>query len=140
MWIRHGGWPWRSGPPAGGSMAKAGEMGEVLGSLRFTDTTVSTRRLWLAAGVVVLNIADVLSTKAVLHHGGVEANPLMAGLMSGLAAPLGLKMLVAGIAGLLLLFCPPEARLGERAVTAVVGLYSVIVVWNLAMLTILVVR
>ena len=83
-------------------------MGEVLGSLRFTDTTVSARRLWLAGAVVALNIADVVSTKAVLHHGGVEANPLMAGLMSGLAAPLGLKMLVAGIAGLLLLRCPAE--------------------------------
>lgn len=115
-------------------------MGEVLGSLRFTDTTVSARRLWLAGGVVALNVADVVSTKAVLHHGGVEANPLMAGLMSGFAAPLGLKMLVAGIAGLLLLLCPADARLGERAVTAVVALYSVIVVWNVAMLTILAVR
>jgi predicted Co/Zn/Cd cation transporter (cation efflux family) len=115
-------------------------MGGASGSLRFTDTTVPTRRLWLAAGVVLLNIADVLLTKAVLHHGGVEANPMMAGLMGGFAAPLGLKMVVAGVAGILLLLCPPDAKLGERAVTAVVALYSVIVVWNTVVLGLLALR
>ncbi len=115
-------------------------MGDVLGSLRLTDTTVPVRRLWLAAGVVLLNVADVLLTKAVLHHGGVEANPMMAGLMGGFAAPLGLKMVVAGVAGILLLLCPPDAKLGERAVTAVVALYSVIVVWNTVVLGLLALR
>jgi hypothetical protein len=64
----------------------------------------------------------------------------MAGLMGGFAAPLGLKMVVAGLAGLLLMLCPPDAKLGERAVTAVVALYSVIVVWNTVMLGILALR
>lgn len=121
-------------------MAKAGDMGDVLGSLRGTDTSVPTRRLWLAAGVVVLNVLDVLLTKAVLHNGGVEANPVMAGLMAGLAAPLGLKMVIAGVAGILLLLCPPDAKLGERAMTAVVGLYGVIVVWNTVVLGLLQLR
>lgn len=115
-------------------------MGGMLGSLRWTGATVAPRRLWLAAGIVVLNLVDVVLTKAVLHHGGVEANPVMAGLMGGVAAPLGLKMLVAGSAGILLLLCPPEAKLGERAVVAVVGLYSAIVVWNMVILTLLATR
>ncbi len=115
-------------------------MGGVLGSLRWTDSTVPTRRLWLAGGVVVLNVADVLLTKAVLHHGGVEANPVMAGLMGGLAAPLGLKMVIAGLAGILLMLCPADAKLGERAMTAVVALYGVIVVWNTVVLGLLKLR
>jgi len=115
-------------------------MGGAVGSLRLTDTTVPVRRLWLAAGVVLLNVADVLLTKAVLHHGGVEANPMMAGLMGGFAAPLGLKMVVAGTAGILLMLCPVDAKLGERAVIAVVALYSFIVVWNTLMLGLLALR
>lgn len=102
--------------------------------------TVPVRRLWLAAAVVVLNVVDVVLTRAVLHHGGVEANPVMQGLMGGFAAPLGLKMVVAGIAGILLLLCPPGARLAERAMTAVVGLYSAIVVWNAVVLALLALR
>ena len=115
-------------------------MGGVLGSLQLTDTTVPARRLWLAGGVVVLNVADVLLTTAVLHYGGVEANTVMAGLIRGFAAPLGLKMVVAGLAGILLMLCPPDAKLGERAVVAVVALYSVIVVWNTVMLGLLTLR
>lgn len=115
-------------------------MGETLWPLQLTDTMVSARRLWLAASLVVLNIADVLSTRAVLDRGGIEANPLMVGLMTGLAAPLGLKMMISGIAGILLLFCPAESQVGERAVTAVVALYGLIVTWNLVILGILTLR
>lgn len=109
-------------------------MGDGMVSLRLTEASVPARRLWLAGAVVVLNLVDVLLTKAVLHHGGVEANPVMASLMDGFAAPLGLKMVIAGTAGILLLLCPPEAKLGERAVTAVVALYSAIVAWNVVIL------
>lgn len=115
-------------------------MGELVEAWRPGGPAVAVRRRWLAAWLVVLNVADVLLTKAVLHQGGVEANPVMAGLMGGLAAPLGLKMLIAGLAGVLLLLCPPDARVGERAVTAVVALYSFIVVWNVAVLALLALR
>ncbi len=96
--------------------------------------------MWLAAGIVVLNLLDVALTRAVLDAGGVEANPLMAGLMGGLAAPLGLKAVIAGSAGILLLACPEDARLGERAAIAVVGLYTAIVTWNAVVLTLLQLR
>jgi hypothetical protein len=112
-------------------------MGGAVWTAGSTGRVVPVRRLWLAAAIVVLNLADVVLTRAVLANGGVEANPLMQGLMSGLAAPLGLKAVVAGTAGILLLLCPPQARLGERAVAAVVALYGVVVVWNGVVLTLL---
>ena len=112
-------------------------MGVTLRAAQFRDGAVPVRRLWIAAAIVVLNLADVLLTRAVLANGGVEANPLMDELMQGLAAPLGLKAVIAGCAGILLLLCPPQAKLGERAAVAVVALYAVIVVWNSAVLAIL---
>lgn len=91
----------------------------------------SRRRIGLAVALIVLNLADVLTTRAVLASGGIEANPLMVGLMQGLAAPLLLKTAVAGVAGLLLLCCPPASRRAERATATVVGIYLAVVVWNL---------
>lgn len=98
---------------------------------------VSRRRLQLAAAIVVLNLLDVVTTKGVLARGGIEANPIMADLMTGTAAPLGVKALVAGIAGALLICCPPESRLAERAAATVAGLYLAIVVWNTGLLMLL---
>jgi hypothetical protein len=112
-------------------------MGDVIGAPGERSVVmgrVSAQRLYLAGSLVLLNLLDVLTTRAVLDRGGVEANPLMHGLMQGLAAPLGLKTLVAGTAGALLLMCPPDAKLGERAAATVAGLYVAIVAWNSAVL------
>lgn len=95
---------------------------------------VTPRRLQLAAWLVVLNLADVLLTRAVLDRGGIEVNPLMRGLMAGLAGPLGVKLAVSGIAGALLLACPPRSKLAEPAVLTLVGLYVAIVIWNASLL------
>ena len=112
-------------------------MGEVTIGVGGFARQVSRRRLQLAAAILVLNLLDVVTTKGVLNRGGVEANPLMAELMTGTAAPLGLKALVAGTAGALLLCCPPESKLAERAAATVAGLYLAIVVWNSALLMLL---
>ncbi len=103
------------------------------------DGRVPLRRVQLAMALLVLNIVDVLLTRAVLDRGGVEANPLMDGLMTGFAAPLGLKSAVAVVAGALLLACPVPSRRAEVAVSAVVGLYLAIALWNLVILVLLVV-
>jgi len=92
---------------------------------------LTRRRLVLALSLMVLNAADVLATRALLDRGGVEANPLMRGLMEGLAMPMGLKVLVAGSVGLLLLCCPPRSKIAEPAVAAVVAGYALVVGWNL---------
>jgi hypothetical protein len=99
---------------------------------RLVGGRVPLDRVVLAVSLVALNLADVLLTRMVLDRGGVEANPLMRELMTGLAAPLGLKAVVAGTAAALLLACPLEARLGERAAAMVTGLYVAIVTWNAA--------
>ncbi|MEX0767214.1 MAG: DUF5658 family protein [Microthrixaceae bacterium] len=98
---------------------------------------IPVRRMYLAAAIVILNLCDVLLTRAVLDRGGIEGNPLMAGLMQGLAAPLGVKALVAGLVGILLLVSPVESKFAERAVVTVVGLYIAIVLWNSSLLGIL---
>ena len=95
------------------------------------------RRLYLAAAVLVLNLCDVLLTRAVLDRGGVEGNPLMAGLMEGLAAPLGVKALGAVVVGILLMVSPVDSKFAERAVVCVAGLYLGIVIWNASLLGIL---
>jgi hypothetical protein len=94
---------------------------------------LTRRRLVLALSLMVLNAADVIATRALLDRGGVEANPLMRGLMEGLAMPLGLKVLVAGTVGVLLLCCPPRSKFAEPAVAAVVAAYALIVAWNLSL-------
>lgn len=98
---------------------------------------IPVRRLYLAAAILVLNLCDVLLTRAVLDRGGVEGNPLMAGLMEGLAAPLGVKAIGAAVVGILLMISPVDSKFAERAVVCVAGLYLGIVMWNTAMLGVL---
>lgn len=103
-------------------------------SIPVLDREVPLTRCYIALSLVLLNVCDVLLTKAVLHRGGVEANPLMQELMAGLAAPIGVKAAAAALAGLLLLMCPAESRLADRAAVGVAGLYFAVVVWNTALL------
>lgn len=95
---------------------------------------VTPSRIAMVLTLLVLNVADVLLTRAVIDRGGIEGNPLMRDLMSGLAAPLGVKVLLPLVAGGLLLCCPPRSRLAERAVLAVIGLYVLTVGWNAGLL------
>ncbi len=103
-------------------------------SLPVLDLRVPLSRCYLALSLVVLNVIDVLLTKAVLDRGGIEGNPLMQDLMAGFAAPIGVKAAVAAVAGLLLMMCPIESKLATRAVAGVAGLYLAIVVWNASLL------
>ena len=123
---------------SGASVAAAGPGLSAAGPSADALRAIRVRRMWMAAGIVVLNALDVLLTRQVLARGGVEANPLMEGLMQGLAAPLGLKAVVAGLAGILLLRCPPRAPVGEAAAVVVLVLYGVIVLWNTAVLGVLI--
>lgn len=101
--------------------------------LPLLNVPVSMARVQIAAALVVLNICDVLLTKAILHLGGLEGNPLMGGLMEGTAAPLGVKTLFAASAGLLLFLCPAESRRADRAAATVAGLYLAVIIWNSAL-------
>lgn len=98
------------------------------------DPRTSSRRLQLVLALLVLNLADVALTRAVIDRGGYEVNPLMRNLMEGFAAPVGLKLAVVALAGGLLLCCPANSRVADPAVRIVVGVYSALVLWNAALL------
>ena len=103
-------------------------------SIPIVDRDVPLTRVYIALSLVVFNVVDVILTKAILERGGLEANPLMKDLMAGFAAPLGVKAAVASVAGLLLLMCPGDSRLADRAAVGVAGLYLVVVLWNASLL------
>lgn len=91
-------------------------------------------RLQMGVGLVLLNLADVFLTKILLVNGASEVNPLMAPLMPGNVAPIGMKALVPAAAAMLLVLCPSDSKLADRAVATVLGLYVAIVAWNCAVL------
>jgi Domain of unknown function (DUF5658) len=126
------------GEPRGSSgrtTPAAAQPGSRVWAVPLLDRQVSVQRCYLAISLVVLNLLDVVLTKGVLDRGGVEANPIMADLMAGTAGPIGVKLAVSTTAGLLLMMCPPESRLADRAAVAVAGLYGAVVVWNAALLS-----
>lgn len=98
------------------------------------DRLVPLLRLQMGLALVVLNLADVLLTKVLLGVGAIEANPIMAPIIGGTAAPIGTKTLIPAFAAALLVMCPVESKLADRAVATVLGVYVAIVLWNAALL------
>jgi hypothetical protein len=88
----------------------------------------------LAMLLLFFNLADVGLTKLVLRMGGKEANPLMRPLMNGHYGPLAMKTVVALGVGLLLFASPPDSKLTDRSVAAVLVLYVLVTGWNLGVL------
>jgi len=84
--------------------------------------------------LVLLNVADVLMTKAIIARGGEEANPIVASFIDHPASALLVKGLLAMAIGVLLLISPPDRRLVDRAVAGVVGVYSLVICWNVYVL------
>lgn len=105
--------------------------------LPFVQLRRTQVRLTIGVAMVALNLLDLLLTKIVLAGGGVESNPLMAGIVGSPAAPWAVKALVPAAAAAVLLLTPVHSRRGERLSACVVGVYSAIVVWNTVLLTVL---
>lgn len=102
--------------------------------LPFISHPVSIVRVQIAVALLVLNVCDVVLTKLILARGGAEGNPLMAGLMEGTMAPLGVKALCAATAGILLFMCPPDSRFANKGAATVAGLYLGVIAWNASLL------
>ena len=85
---------------------------------------------------LALQIADVLSTLCAFALGGFESNPIVARLVSlgPVAGLLVAKFIVVGLVGVLLW------RGGLRRIRTVNLAYSVIVLWNLSIITRLALR
>ena len=96
--------------------------------------TIPLHRWIMAVSILVLNLVDVLVTKAILRFGGVEANPIMAPIMDHPAYPIILKTVVAVGVGALLLASPRESKLADRSVMLVIVAYVIVMGWNFGIL------
>ena len=96
-----------------------------------------TDRRWsMFVGLAVLNVADVITTAMVLDRGGSESNPFVKPLVDDIWQVGLLKIAVLVIIAALLTRCR-ESRIAEFALAATTGWYLAVVMWNLAVLTIL---
>jgi Domain of unknown function (DUF5658) len=99
-----------------------------------TPPLIPLRRWLMAVSMLLLNVMDVVVTKAIIRLGGIEANPIMAPIMDHPSYPLILKTIVALGVGGLLLASPVESKLADRAVFAVIVAYVVVMGWNFGIL------
>jgi hypothetical protein len=83
--------------------------------------------------LVALNIADLVTTRAVLDRGGNERNPLLEPVVHGMWGAVALKAVGLVLVAALLNRCAgsPRARV---FVGATVTWYAFVVVWNLTVL------
>lgn len=88
----------------------------------------------MVAALISLNFLDVVTTKVLLSLGGQEANPLMRPIIDHPAAPFALKLGMCLAVGVLLLRAPARSRFADRAVLLAVGVYTLVIGWNLGVL------
>lgn len=89
-------------------------------------------RFALAMALIVVNAADIVTTRLLIADGGHEANPLAARLLDA-GHLVSVKMGVVGVVGVLLLIAPVRRR-AEQALWAVVIVYSLVLTSHLAQL------
>ena len=87
----------------------------------------------MLAWLIALNVADLITTRAVLLAGGAESNPFMQPLVSNLMHAVAVKGLcLLAVTALVL-----RTRFPERTALVLGGVnlwYAVVVGWNLYML------
>jgi hypothetical protein len=94
------------------------------------DTSIPVRRWMMAVTILLLNLFDVIVTKAILRMGGNEANPIMAPIMDHPSYPILLKTGVALGVGALLIASPRDSKLADRSVFLVIVGYVIVMAWN----------
>lgn len=93
------------------------------------------RRWFLLVALAVLNILDLVTTRAVLAAGGTEANPLMAPIIHHPVAPILVKTAGITLVAALLRACPPRSRVCDAGLLGVTIGYLVVVAWNVVNLS-----
>lgn len=93
------------------------------------------RRWFLLLALALLNILDLVTTRAVLAAGGTEANPLMAPIIHHPVAPILVKTVGIALVACLLRACPPRSRVVDAGLLGVTIGYLVVVAWNLVNLS-----
>lgn len=89
-------------------------------------------RFTLAMAIVLLQVADIVTTLHMAAAGGREANPLAAWLLAT-DRLVEAKLLLAGFVGVLLLVAPMRRR-AQQAIWMVVTFYGAVVAIHLAQL------
>lgn len=84
----------------------------------------------LVALLTLLNVADLLTTRAVLDRGGVEGNPVMRPLVDGMWGAALLKGACLLVIAVLVRRCAQSSRV-LWVLSAVVVWYGIVVAWNL---------
>ena len=87
----------------------------------------------LLAWLVGLNIADIITTRAVLGRGGSESNPLMQGIIDNTVHASLVKLLCLAVVVTLVLRSRYPLRVAWT-LGAVDLWYALVVVWNLGVL------
>jgi len=90
----------------------------------------------LYAALIVLNVADVITTAMVLDRGGTESNPFVQPIVHQLWLVGLIKAMVLALVGCLLTRCR-DSRMADIALVATTGWYLAVVGWNITVLTLL---
>lgn len=90
----------------------------------------------LLLALALLNVLDLITTRAVLAAGGEEGNPVMAQIIHDPIAPVLVKTAGVLVVALVVNACPPDSKIVNRALACSVLAYSAIVSWNLVNLLI----
>jgi hypothetical protein len=87
----------------------------------------------LFIGLVVLNAADLVTTRLVLDRGGTEANPVLEPIIHDFARAALVKVLCLALVGVLLVRVRRTTRVAA-VLLAVTAWYTVVVLWNVRVL------
>lgn len=87
----------------------------------------------LFAGLVVLNLVDLTTTRLVLDRGGEEGNPVMAPIIDNVFGAFAVKALCLALIGVLIMRSRRSARM-LFVVAAVDAWYVLVIFWNLRVL------
>ena len=85
----------------------------------------------LLVALALLNVLDLITTRAVLAAGGSEANPVMAPIIHHPYAPLLVKTGGVALVAFVVNCCPPDSKVVNRALAGSVLAYAAIVSWNM---------
>jgi hypothetical protein len=98
------------------------------------DRSIPVRRWYLVSTLVILNLLDVLTTRWILDHGGTEQNPILRPVIQNPVAPLLMKLGLCLVIGVLVLAAPRRSRFADAGLVAIVGVYTCVIAWNVAVL------
>ncbi|MEZ5166971.1 MAG: DUF5658 family protein [Acidimicrobiales bacterium] len=97
---------------------------------------VLAEQIWaMCAGLVVLNVLDIITTAMVIRRGGAERNPFVQPVIDSMWQISALKGLVLVVVATLLMRCR-ESRIAQLALAGTTGWYLAVVLWNTAVLTV----